>query len=67
VRKNNGKCERTLVYLTALMLHISELFMSRILPTILFPTHRHPLEQATTEHQSRPFPTDLQAPFTLLL
>jgi hypothetical protein len=34
---------------------------SRILPTILFPTHRHPLEQSTTDHQSRPFPTDLQA------
>ena len=39
----------------------------RIPPTILLPTHRHPLEQSTTEHQSRPFPTDLQAPFTLLL
>jgi hypothetical protein len=31
------------------------------------PTHRHPLEQSTTEHQSRPFPTDLQTPSTLLL
>jgi hypothetical protein len=67
VRKNNGKCDRTLVYLTVFMLHVSELFMSRILPTILFPTHRHPLEQSTTDHQNRPFPTDLQATSTILL
>jgi hypothetical protein len=39
----------------------------KILPKILFPTHCHPLEQSNTEHQSRPFPTELQTLSTLLL